>query len=137
MAEEFDSKINNEIMGEETENTENSVSDEVIAISAGIAATEVEGVAGMSSGIAGGIVEALGQVNLAKGVRVTTNDNKRDVDLYVILRYGYRVPDVAWNIQEKVKDSIESLTGITVSSVNIHVQGIEFTDSVKDSEEEQ
>ena len=104
------------------------VSDEVIAITAGVAATEVEGVAGMSAGITGGIVEAFGKVNLAKGVKVDTDGGHTQVDLYVILKYGFRIPDVAWNIQEKVKDQVEQLTGITVDTVNIHVQGIDFSD---------
>ena len=102
------------------------VSDEVVAITAGVAAMEVEGVAGMSTGITGGIVEAFGKVNLAKGVKVATNKGHTEVDLYVILKYGFRIPDVAWNIQEKVKDQVEKLTGITVDTVNIHVQGIDF-----------
>ena len=102
------------------------ISDEVVAITAGVAATEVEGVAGMSSGFAGGIVEAFGRVNLAKGVKVVTEGDKTTVDLYVILKYGFRIPDVAWNIQEKVKNTVEALTGITVETVNIHVQGIDF-----------
>lgn len=104
------------------------ISDEVVAITAGVAATEVEGVAGMSSGFAGGIVEAFGRVNLAKGVKVVTEGDKTTVDLYVILKYGFRIPDVAWNIQEKVKNTVEALTGITVETVNIHVQGIDFDD---------
>lgn len=102
------------------------ISDEVVAITAGVAATEVEGVVGMSSGFAGGIVEAFGRVNLAKGVKVVTEGDKTTVDLYVILKYGFRIPDVAWNIQEKVKNTVEALTGITVETVNIHVQGIDF-----------
>lgn len=104
------------------------ISDEVVAITAGVAATEVEGVAGMSTGITGGIVEAFGRVNLAKGVKVQTENGHTEVDLYVILKYGFRIPDVAWNIQEKVKNAVESLTGISVHTVNIHVQGIDFSD---------
>ena len=104
------------------------ISDEVVAITAGVAATEVEGVAVMSTGLTGGIVEAFGRVNLAKGVKVQTENGQTEVDLYVILKYVFRIPDVSWNIQEKVKSSVESLTGISVSTVNIHVQGIDFSD---------
>lgn len=104
------------------------ISDEVVAITAGVAATEVEGVAGMSTGLTGGIVEAFGKVNLAKGVKVVTDNNHTQIDLYVILKYGFRIPEVAWNIQDKVKSDVENLTGISVDTVNIHVQGIDFSD---------
>ena len=137
MAEDFEEKLDNELLPETDAAPDALISDEVLAISASIAATEVEGVAGMSSGVAGGIVEALGKVNLAKGVKVETKDGRTVVDLYVILKYGFRVPDVAWNIQEKVKNSIESLTGITVSAVNIHVQAIEFESREEDEDTEE
>ncbi len=107
------------------------ITDEVVAIVAGMAAVEVEGVSGMSGGLAGGIVEAFGRKNLSKGVKVETQNEETCIDLYVIVKYGYRIPDLAWKLQEKVKESVESMTGITVSTVNIHVQGVDFTDSDK------
>ncbi len=108
--------------------TDMLITDEVIAIIAGIAASEVEGVAGMSAGFAGGIVEAFGGKNPAKGVKVETKDEETTIDLFVIVKYGYRIPDLAWNIQEKVKDTVESLTSISVPVVNIHVQGVDFNE---------
>lgn len=102
------------------------ITDEVIAVIAGIACSEVEGVASMSSGLAGGLVEAFGGENLAKGVKVETKDDETTIDLYIIVKYGYRIPDLAWKIQEKVKDTVESLTSISVPVVNIHVQGVDF-----------
>lgn len=104
------------------------ITDEVVAIVAGMAAVEVEGVSGMSGGFAGGIVEAFGRKNLSKGVKVETLEEETSIDLYVIVKYGYRIPDLAWRIQEKVKESVESMTGITVSTVNIHVQGVDFSE---------
>ncbi|MCG0277616.1 MAG: Asp23/Gls24 family envelope stress response protein [Thermanaeromonas sp.] len=102
------------------------IADEVVAIIAGLAATEVEGVAGMSGGIAGGIAEMLGRKNLSKGVKVEVGEKEAAVDLFVIVDYGVRIPDVAIKIQERVKRSIESMTGLRVVEVNVHVQGVAF-----------
>jgi uncharacterized alkaline shock family protein YloU len=102
------------------------IADEVVSIIAGIAATEVKGVAGMSGGVAGGIVEILGKKNLSKGVKVEVGEKEAAVDLYVIVEYGVRIPEVAWNIQENVKQAIENMTGLEVVEVNIHVQGVNF-----------
>ena len=109
------------------------VTDEVIAIIAGMAATEVRGVAGMSGGIAGGIAEMLGRKSMAKGVRVEAGEKEAAIDLFIIVEYGHRIPDVAWEIQEKVKEAVEGMTGMQVIEVNIHVQGIRFeSDGTRD-----
>jgi len=100
------------------------VADEVVAIIAGVAAMEVSGVAGMSGGIAGGIAEMLGRKNLSKGVKVEVGEKEAAIDIYIIVEYGCRIPDVAWDIQEKVKKAVESMTGLTVIEVNIHIQGV-------------
>lgn len=100
------------------------ITDEVIAIIAGIAATEIPGVAGMSGGIAGGIAEALGRKNLSKGVKVEAGEKQAAIDLYIIVEYGFRIPEVAWSIQEKVKKVVEEMTGLNVVEVNIHIQGV-------------
>lgn len=100
------------------------ITDEVVAIIAGIAAMEVQGVTSMSGGIAGGIAEALGRKNLAKGVKVEVGEKEAAIDLFIIVDYGYRIPEVAWSIQEKVKRAVEEMTGLEVIEVNIHVQGV-------------
>ena len=100
------------------------ISEEVVAIIAGIAAMDVSGVAGMSGGIAGGIAEILGRKNLSKGVKVEVGDREAAIDLYIIVEYGCRIPDVSWDIQERVKHAVESMTGLSVIEVNIHVQGV-------------
>ena len=105
------------------------ITDDAIAVIAGIAASEVPGVAGMSSGMAGGIAEALGRVNLSKGVKVVTRENATTVDLYVIVRYGYRIPDLAFDIQEYVKQQIEEQAGIVVENIHIHVQGVDYSET--------
>src|SRR5690606_26240403 len=93
---------------------------------AGLAATEIEGVAGMSGGIGGGIAEMLGRKNLLKGVKVDVGEGHASVDLFVVVEYGVRIPDVAWKIQENVKRAIEGMTGLQVTEVNIHIQGVHF-----------
>ena len=102
------------------------ISEEVIAIIASVAAMEVEGVAGMSGGIAGGIAEILGRKNLSKGVKVEVGEKEAAIDVYVIIEYGSRIPEVSWNVQEKVKQRVEVMTGLNVVEVNIHIQGINF-----------
>ena len=102
------------------------ISDEVVGIIAGIAATQVEGVAGMSGGFVGGISEMLGKRNLSKGVRVEVGEREAAIDLYMIVEYGVRIPKVAQAVQESVKRAVESMTGLNVISVNIHIQGVAF-----------
>lgn len=102
------------------------IADEVVAVIAGIAAGEVEGVAGMAGGIVGSVSEMLGKKNLARGVRVDVGERQVSVDLYVIIDYGVRIPDVAAKVQENVKQAIESMTGLEVVAANIHVQGVHF-----------
>ena len=107
------------------------ITDEVVAIIAGIAAMEVAGVSSMSGGITGGIVEALGRKNLAKGVKVEVSEKETAIDLYIIMEYGYRIPDVAWSVQERVKKSVEAMTGLDVVEVNIHIQGVNIEKEFK------
>ena len=107
--------------------------DEVIAIIAGIAATEIPGVS-MSGGIAGDIVERLGKKNLSKGVKVEVGEKETAIDLFVVVDYGVRIPEVAWNIQENVKKAVENMTGLNVIEVNIHIQGVNFEKELKKEE---
>ncbi|NMB35742.1 MAG: Asp23/Gls24 family envelope stress response protein [Firmicutes bacterium] len=102
------------------------IADEVVSIISGLAATEIDGVASMSGGIAGGIAEALGRKNLSKGVKVEVGEEEAAVDLFMIVRYGSRIPDVAWQVQENVKKAVENMTGLKVVKVNVHVQGVNF-----------
>lgn len=102
------------------------IANEVVAVIAGLAAVDVAGVAGMSGGIAGGIAELLGRKNLAKGVKVEVGEAQAAVDLYVVVNFGVRIPEVAWQIQESVKRAIQTMTGLEVVEVNVHVQGVHF-----------
>ena len=111
------------------------IADGVFSIIAGLAATEVDGIAGMSGGLVGGIAEMLGKKNFAKGVKVEVGEKEAAVDLYIIVKYGVRIPDVALAAQENVKQAIETMTGLTVVEVNIHVQGVGFPEEEKKEEE--
>lgn len=112
------------------------IANEVIAVIAGLAATEVRGVADMSGGLAGGIAERLRGKNLSKGVKVEVSPDERQcsVDLSIIAEYGVRIPDVAGEIQDGVKRAIESMTGLEVTAVNVHVLGISFRSEEKEEE---
>jgi uncharacterized alkaline shock family protein YloU len=111
------------------------IADEVVGIITGLAATEIEGVAGMSGGLAGGIADMLGRKNLSKGVKVEVSDETATVDVYVIINYGNSIPDVAWKIQDNVKQAIEGMTGLNVKAVNVHVQGVNFPEDEQDEVE--
>ncbi|MGD0621643.1 MAG: Asp23/Gls24 family envelope stress response protein [Thermacetogeniaceae bacterium] len=104
------------------------IANEVVAVIAGLAATEIDGVAGMSGGIAGGIAEMLGRRNLARGVKVEVGEREAAIDLFVIVEFGVRIPDVALRVQENVKQAIESMTGLAVIEVNVHVLGVSFAE---------
>lgn len=110
------------------------IANEVVGIIAGLAATEVEGIAGMSGGLAGGIAEILGRKNLSKGVKVEVGEKEAAADLFVITEYGVVIPEVAVQVQENVKKAIESMTGLTVVEVNVHVQGVHFPQEDKQEE---
>ncbi len=111
------------------------IADDVVSIIAGLAATEIEGIAGMSAGLVGGIAEILGRKNFAKGVKVEVGEREAAVDLYIIVKYGVRIPDVALAAQENVKQAIETMTGLSVVEVNIHVQGVGFPEEETQEEE--
>ncbi|MGN0481796.1 MAG: Asp23/Gls24 family envelope stress response protein [Lachnospiraceae bacterium] len=121
MTKDFENKGNNYTIHTELNIGEVSVADEVVAIIAGLAATEVEGVESMAGNITNEIVSKLGMKNLSKGVRVTVSESSVAVDLALNLKYGYAIPDVSAKVQEKVKSAIEVMTGLEVSVVNIKV----------------
>ena len=112
------------------------IAPEVIGIIAGLATVEVEGVAGMSGGFAGGFAELLGRKNLSKGVKVEVGQREAAVDVSIIVEYGRRLPEVAGAIQQNVKHAIESMTGLRVVEVNVHIHGVHFKSPEKPEEEE-
>ena len=121
-----------------TENEGIQISNDVVAVIAGVAVSEVQGVSGMSGGFAGGITEVLsGKKNLAKGIKVEINEDIAKIDVNIIVEYGSRIPDVAFEIQNRVKKSVENMTGLKVEEVNVHVQGVNTDVVMNEKEEEQ
>lgn len=102
------------------------ISEEVLAAIAAAAALEVEGVSSLAANLGSDIAELLGKKNLAKGVRVKMEEDKVEVELSVLMAYGYTIPEMGKSIQEGVKNAIESMTGLEVASVNVNVGGITF-----------
>lgn len=106
------------------------IADDVVAVIAGVAVSEVPGVAGMAGGFAGGISEVFsGKKNLAKGIKVEVGQKETKVDVNIIVEYGTRIPDVAFAIQNRVKKAVETMTGLKVIAVNVHVQGVSTTNA--------
>ena len=100
------------------------IADEVVAVIAGLAATEVEGVSAMSGNITNELMSRVGVKNLAKGVRVEILGQKVKVAMSLIMHYGYNIPTTCGKVQERVKSTIENMTGLTVTDVNVNVCGI-------------
>ncbi len=122
-----------------TDSNEIKISDDVVATIAGMAVSEVPGVAGMAGGFAGGISEVLsGKKNPAKGIKVEVGEKEAKIDVNIIVDYGSRIPDIAFEIQNRVKKSVENMTGLKVLEVNVHVQGVntESQENQEVSEEE-
>ena len=100
------------------------IADEVVAIIAGLAATEVEGVDSMAGNITNELVGKLGMKNLSKGVKVDVTEEHVSVDLSLNIRYGYNIPSVSEQVQEKGSTAIENMTGLTVLDVNVKIAGV-------------
>lgn len=125
-----------EIKEEVKEIEENGIkiSDDVIATIAGKAASEVPGVYSMFGGFAGGISEVFGKKNYTKGIKVDNNEKGLKIDVNIIVEYGSRIPDVAYEIQSRIKKAIESMTGLTIEEVNVHIQGVNTETQRKEEE---
>lgn len=111
------------------------ISSEVVSIIASNAALDVPGIASMSGGIAGNISQVLGRKNPFKGIKVDITENRDvNIDLHIVVDYGVRIPDVAWKLQERIKNDVEQMTGLHVDEINIHVQGVNFEKGPKKAE---
>ena len=121
-----------------TENEGIQISNDVVAVISGVAVSEVPGVAGMAGGFAGGISEVLsGKKNLAKGIKVEVLEKETKIDVNIIVEYGVRIPDVAFEIQNRVKKAVENMTGLNVEEVNVHVQGVNTDTAKEESKQEE
>ena len=141
-----ENKVNEENKGEvveleeeiKAENDGIQISSDVVAVIAGVAVSEVQGVAGMAGGFAGGISEVFsGKKNLAKGIKADINEGKVKLDVNIIVEYGSRIPDVAFEIQNRVKKAVENMTGLVVEEVNVHVQGVNTDTATKEEAEKE
>ncbi len=124
------------IENQEGESSNIKISNEVVAVIAGKAVSEAPGVYAMAGGFAGGISEVLsGKKNLSKGIKVEVGEKETRIDVNIIVEYGTRIPDVAFDIQNRVKSAVEGMTGLKVVAVNVHVQGVN-TETQEESETE-
>lgn len=110
------------------------ISDEVIAICASNGALNTDGVVSLWGGITENIKENilgnLGKSSNFKGIKLSQEDDTVRIDLYIIVEYGVKIPDVAWEVQENVKKEVESMTDLAVKEVNIHIQGVQIAEEV-------
>lgn len=100
------------------------IADDVVAMIAALAATEVEGVAAMSGNVTNELLSRVGVKNVAKGVRVEVISKKVKVDLAIMMEYGYNIPATCQRVQTKVKNAVENMTGLDVTDVNIRIAGV-------------
>ena len=105
------------------------VADDVVSIIAGLAATEVEGVGSMAGNITNEIVAKTGIKNLSKGVHVDVMDGIVTADLNLNIKYGYAIPEVSGNVQERVRTAIETMTGLTVGTINVRIASVDMGDN--------
>ena len=112
------------VLQEDAEKGTVQIADEVVAIIAGMAATEVKGVASMAGNIKNELVAKMGMKSLSKGVKVSVENGVVKVDLTLNIDYGYSVPKTSEKVQERVKSAIENMTGLTVSDVNIRIASV-------------
>ena len=103
------------------------IADEVVAMIAGLAATEVGGVDSMAGNITNELVGKLGMKNLNRGVKISVDDDHVSVGLSLNMKYGYSIPDVSEKVQERVRTAIETMTGLTVLEVNIKIAGVSMS----------
>ena len=114
------------IMIKENEEGSVRVADEVIAIIAGLAATEVEGVSSIAGNITNELVGKLGMRNLSKGIKIEMTEDSFEVFLAINIAYGYNIPDVSEKVPERVKTAIENMTGLKISMVNVRIAAVDM-----------
>ncbi len=100
------------------------IADEVIAVIAGTAALEIDGVAGMSGNLTGDIAEIIGRKNLSKGVKVEVSDGSVTVSVNILVKFGFKVQEVSFSVQQRIKTAVETMTGLVAKEVNVYVSGV-------------
>lgn len=102
------------------------IADDVVAVIAGLAATEVKGVAAMAGNITNEVMSKVGRKNLSKGVKVTVSGKRVKIALAIMMEYGYNIPGTCSKVQDKVKSAVENMTGLTVTDVDIRIASVEM-----------
>ena len=102
------------------------IADDVVAVIAGLAATEVKGVAAMAGNITNEIMSKVGKNNLSKGAKISVNGKKVKISLAIMMEYGYNIPGTCSKVQDRVKTAVENMTGLTVTDVDIRIAGVEM-----------
>lgn len=110
------------------------ISEDVIEVLADKAAREIDGVAGLTAGFLGNVADMLGKKSGAKGVDVDIKENTANITVHVVIKFGCRIPEIAWRIQEAVKNTVESMTNLEVTKVNIFVDGVKFEEECAPAE---
>lgn len=110
------------------------IAPEVISLIASMAVSEVQGVADLTAGFTGDMLEKVGVKSPGKGIKVQLGENEVLIDVYLIVEYGVVIPELAKEVQRKIKLSVETMTGINVTQVNVHIQGVNFQKEVKDED---
>ncbi|MBQ3180339.1 MAG: Asp23/Gls24 family envelope stress response protein [Firmicutes bacterium] len=124
--------MEDQILEVEVQNQEDAstikIADDVVATIAGIAASEIDGVVGMSGGVVSGISQILGKKQLTKGVKVAITDADVVLDISIVVEYGKKIPEVAGAIQKAVASAVGDMTGLNVVAVNVHVAAVQFVE---------
>ena len=113
---------NNNLLNSETGCV--NISSEVVSTVAYKSASGIDGVTGMNPTLSSGVAELFGKKNASKGVKVEIDGDDVQIDLFITVEYGAKIPDVAWNVQNKVKTEVEAMTGLNVTSVNVNIEGV-------------
>lgn len=124
MEREIDRK--NVVLQEDENKGQIQIADDVVAMIASLAATEVEGVCALSGNITNELMSKVGVKKLTKGVKVDVLEGNVTVDLAVVMEYGFNIPTTCGKVQEKIKSAIENMTGLTCSDVNIRIAGVKL-----------
>jgi len=119
-------EASNYIMDEEVKFGNVKIADDVIAMIAGLAATEVPGVAAMAGNVGNNLLSRVGINNLIKGSRIAVTGRSVKVDVAIIVEYGYNIPSISGKVQDKVKQSVETMTGLNVTDVNVKIAGVDL-----------
>ncbi len=113
------------------------IADEVLAMVAGIATLEVEGVAAMSGGLAGGIAEMLGRKNLSKGIKLEESGQGLKIEVNIIVEFAVNIPRLTGEVQQQVCERVERITGARVAVVNVNIESLHLPEAEGESSEKQ